>query len=103
MSARLSAAALAVSDFLCLALAAAIAFHAIRDWPARYAHHTLSWSVSAFFIVSMALAVSGPLAALVFLRNGDKSKATSAALAPGVWFGFGGVLALVKLLATGDI
>ena len=102
MNARLSNVALAVCDLVCLLVAAAIAFYAIRDWPTRYLNHTLSWSVTAFFAVSILLSVFGPFAALFFLKVGNRAKATMAALAPVLWFGFGALLGVTKLLATGD-
>src|SRR6266702_523937 len=48
---NLKAVALVAADLGCLIISAVIAFNALRNWPTRYRLHTLSWSITVYFIV----------------------------------------------------
>jgi hypothetical protein len=92
---------LLIANAICLAIAAAIVFYAVRDWPARYATHTLSWAVTGFFICFVALTITGSLALVAYMRakNGLLLKL---AQAPLYLLVFAIAIGLFKALITGD-
>jgi hypothetical protein len=92
---------LIAANALCLAVSAAIVFFAIRDWPARYSHHTLSWSVAAFFVAFVGISVVGSAVTPSYLRT-RRGTLLWLTLAPVMLLGTGFALGLLKAIATGD-
>jgi hypothetical protein len=95
--------ALATADFACLVASGVIVLQAMRDWPARYRLHSLSWSIAIYFIVFVALSVLGPAVAWYSWRTRNYQAMFGAAGAPVWWFGLGAAIGVLKLLATGDL
>src|ERR1700761_9156629 len=93
---------LVAGNVICAAIAAAIVFYAIRTWPARYANHTLSWSVTGFFVLFVTLSAVGSVAAIIYLR-GARSLFLKLAAAPLSLLGLGLLVGLTKAAMTGDL
>ena len=102
MSQRLKAISLVAANIVCLTIAIAIVFYAILDWPTRYHNHTLSWSVTAFFVAFVGLAVLGSAATAIYLRGRSGQLVTRVAMAPVALLAIGLMAGAAKALLTGD-
>jgi hypothetical protein len=94
---------LVAADVACLALAAAISYYAVTEWPARYRLHTLSWTITTYFVVFVALSVLGPILATWAWRVRNYPTMYRAAGAPVVWLALGFGIGALKLFATHDL
>ena len=101
MSQRARMGILIAANGVCLVVAAAVVFYAVRDWPARYADGTLSWSVTGFFVAFVALSIAGSVATAMYARAGSRMLLRLSA-APAALAAAGFVLGLLKAATTGD-
>jgi hypothetical protein len=92
---------LAVTNAVCIAISIAIIHFAFRDWPIRYADHTLSWSVVLFFLVFVSVSVVGAISAGLYVQRKHEILLRVAA-APAFLLGIGFALGLLKAVLTGD-
>jgi len=94
---------LVAGNVICAAIAAAIVFFAIRTWPARYGNHTLSWSVTGFFVLFVTLSALGSTATAIYLRGQRSQLFLRLAAAPLSLLGAGLLVGLTKAAMTGDL
>jgi hypothetical protein len=92
---------LAGANAVCAAVSIAIVYFAFRDWPARYASHTLSWSVVLFFLVFVGASVVG-LISTGFYAHKQREILLRWTIIPAILLGTGFALGLSKALLTGD-
>ncbi|WP_235785755.1 hypothetical protein [Sphingomonas sp. PR090111-T3T-6A] len=83
------------------AVSVAIIYFAFRDWPARYASHSLSWSVVAFFLAFVSLSIAGVIATALYAHR-KRETLLRVAAAPAVLLGAGFALGVLKAALTGD-
>jgi hypothetical protein len=92
---------LACANVACSAISVAIAYFACRDWPARAASHTPSYSVVLFFLFFIAISIVCLIATRLYARTRSEVLLRLAA-GPAILLGIGFGLGLLKAVLTGD-
>lgn len=92
---------LAVANAVCAAVSIAIVYFAFRDWPTRYASHTLSWSVVLFFLSFVGMSVVGSISTGLYAYM-KREVLLRVATVPAALLGSGFALGLLKAALTGD-
>jgi hypothetical protein len=92
---------LAAANVVCAAVSIAIVYFAVRDWPARYASQTLSWSVVLFFLLFVVVTVVGAISTTLYAYNRQELLLKLAAV-PSIMLSVGFALGLLKASVTGD-
>lgn len=101
MPQRMPIAFLIAANAACAVLALAIVCFAFRDWPARYASHTLSLSVTLFFLAFVGVSVAGSIATGLYAHRKHEALLRLAA-AQALLLGTGFAVGLLKAALTGD-